>query len=485
MNITFQHSQEQERIFSYLKTGKGNAVVQARAGSGKTYTNLYGLESAPESSIYYGTFGKYNQLDAASKIKDKTKIDARTFNSLGNGFVARNWRRVKPSGYTEFNRIKTIYPEAPKQVHFQTASLVSYLKGTLIRPTLDEAIKAANLRGIDAGNHANQFSVQKMAEMALESIKLSLEYPRDGRISFDDQIFLPNALGWIQKSYDMVVIDECQDLSLPQLSLAMGVCKDGGRIIMTGDDRQGMFGWRGGMSDCMGIFQDKLNAQQLKLTISYRCPKNVIKLAQTIVPDIQAAPNAIDGIVETGSKEKMESQIKVNDVILSRTNAPLAKHALSLIRKRIPAYVRGREIGSELKRTIDDIDARDATDFLSKLEIWQSIRVARATGWLADTRIAAINDTAETLRVLAESAITVEDIRNNIDKLFLDADGVKVPSVILSTVHRFKGLQAINVNVLMESFKGRRGLTPIEQKEEENILYVAYTRSQSRLSLIS
>jgi hypothetical protein len=40
----------------------------------------------------------------------------------------------------------------------------------------------------------------------------------------------------------------------------------------------------------MSMMKVQLRADLLKLTTTYRCPKSVVRIAQAIVPDYQAAP---------------------------------------------------------------------------------------------------------------------------------------------------------------------------------------------------
>ena len=88
--------------------------------------------------------------------------------------------------------------------------------------------------------------------------------------------------------------------------------------------------------------------------------------------------------------------------------------------------------------------------------------------------------------MLSESTLEVSDIINKINSLFQDSNYVKIPSVICSTTHKFKGREADNVNLLSETFRnGRRKMTPEEAQEEQNIYYVGLSRSRKRLSLVS
>ena len=483
LNI-FKWTPQQLAIFNWFIMGKGNILIRARAGCTKTTVCVEGLNRSNTPDSAYFVFAKKNQLEAEKKITNK-KVTVKTFHGYGYGIVLKHWRGVKASSYAEFGRVKSLEPAAPKQIIFQTAKLVTYLKNLFLNPTLQDAIKTAIERNIELGKNEG-WTIEKISEIALKVINISKEYPKDKLISFEDMLWLPNVMGWINPAFYLVVVDETQDMNYLQLLLAEKSCFPNGRICLVGDDRQQIFGFRGAMHNGLDTFKEKLNAKEFPLTVNFRCGKKIISLAQIIVPDIQAAPDAIEGEILAMGEEKMLNEIKVKDTILSRTNAPLMKACLSLIRKKIPAYVEGREVGKVLIDIIDEINCNSINDFFDKLQNWLDTKIARSTGWNSGNQIALYQDQHETLRVLAESALSIEDIKTKINSLFLDADYVRVPSVVCQTVHKSKGLEYDNVYMLMDTFNGgKRKLNENEAREEENIVYCAVTRAKNKLIQVS
>lgn len=487
MNKTFEFSSEQKAVFNWFAIGKENLCVEARAGAAKTTSIMEGLNRANVPSALYAVFNKKNQIEAQGKITNP-KVVVKTLHSVGFGIVLQHWRGVQANSFTEYERVQTLYPEAPKQVIFMTAKLVSFLKNSFLSPTLDNAKDTCLQRDIDASKKDSDsgWTQAKLCEMALKSIELSLEYPQNRKISFDDMVFLPGALGWIKPAYHLVTIDEAQDMSLPQLTMATGLALPNGRVCLVGDSHQAIYGFRGAMQDSMSIFADKLQAKKLTLTTTYRCPKSVVALVKNIVPDIQAWDKSPEGEILNDSITNLPTLAKVKDVILSRTNAPLMRVCLSLLRVKTPCYIEGRDIGKTLIALVESFEAKDMADFLNKLESWLMARQAKATGWNAATLIAHATDQAETLRTLAETCLDVPSVIQKINSLFQDADGVRIPSVVCSTVHKAKGLEFDNIFILSDTFSaGKRVLTPAEIKEEQNIKYVAHTRCKFRLTTIA
>jgi superfamily I DNA/RNA helicase len=274
-----------------------------------------------------------------------------------------------------------------------------------------------------------------------------------------------------------VVIDEAQDMNVPQLEIALGSCFPNGRICVVGDDRQAIYGFRGAAQDGMEMMRKRLNAQVLGLTTTYRCPKTVVAIAAEIVTDYKAAPSAPEGIVDDLSVDALTQAAKVGDAILSRLNAPLMSTCLSLLRQGTPARIEGRDIGKQLVGMVRKLKAKSVPDFFRKLTAWgdkQKARLRQGKNW--EAKVTLIEDQVLTLSAVAEDAKSVLDIETRITSLFQDTDSSTKPSVVLSSVHKAKGLEWTRVFLLEGTFKkGTEG-------EEANIYYVAVTRAKSHLT---
>jgi superfamily I DNA/RNA helicase len=287
----------------------------------------------------------------------------------------------------------------------------------------------------------------------------------------------------VKARYDLVVIDEAQDMNASQLILAMKACKPHGRIVIVGDDRQAIYGFRGADSNSIDRLKGELVASELGLTITYRCPKAVVAIANKLVPDYMAAPTAPDGVVLDIGYEKMIDMAQVGDFILSRKNAPLASVALRLLRMNKRAMVKGKDIGKGLLSIIRKVRAKAIPDFLVKLESWekkQLDRLRKVNKKSAEAKMQNVQDQAETLRVLAQEAKSIKDLETRVDNLFQDTPGGEKDYIVCSSVHKSKGLERDRVFVLRETlYPGGR-----ENIEEQNIHYVAVTRSKSELYMV-
>jgi len=306
---------------------------------------------------------------------------------------------------------------------------------------------------------------------------------KDGTIDFDDMVFLPVRNRWVRGWWDLVVVDEAQDMNAAQLLLARGACRQGGRIAVVGDDRQAIYGFRGADSGSIDRLKAELSAVEMGLTTTYRCPKSVVVLAAKLVPDYQAAPSAPEGTVRAIPEERLAAEAMPGDFILSRKNAPLVGVCLKLLREGKRANVQGEDIGKGLIALLKKLRAKSIPDFLARLAKWEDREEARlnASGKKsAEARIELIHDQADTLRALAEGLSGPKELEARIDGLFSDA-GPDARAVVCSSVHRAKGLEADRVFILEDTLIRTVPGKPPPNREEANIEYVAITRARREL----
>lgn len=294
-------------------------------------------------------------------------------------------------------------------------------------------------------------------------------------MDFDDMIWFPNVHQLPLEKYGMVFIDEAQDLNLAQINLALNSCKDGGRIISVGDERQAIYGFRGADSNAIQNIVNRMGSKRLPLSVTYRCAKAIVEIAQTLVPGLQAAPNAEEGMVSYIGDNKLEEMVAPGDFILSRTNAPLLKWCLALLKARIPANIKGRDMGKNLLGLIKKSGAKDVDTFLGWLLEYGAIETERMVKAKRDPAI--IQDKVECMQVLCEGTRTLDEVKFNLDTLFADKNDMN--KVILSTTHKAKGLERERVFMLTDTYK------PGKNIEESNLTYVAYTRAKRELYLVS
>ncbi len=484
-------SDEQRAIFEWFAVGQGNLIVQARAGTGKTTTIKQAFSYAPESSILYAVFNKKNQREAEAKISDH-RVDVKTLHALGYAYIRNVWGKAKPDdeGDVEWDRIRKVELNIPHDVASVVKRLVGFAKNQFINPSLRDLVQLAEDRDCvvdDFGSAA--WNVAKIASIALAVLEESKQPDPQGRISFDDMVWLPLAMGWVRPWYQLVAIDEAQDMNVPQLMMAIKAVRPGGRVVVVGDDRQAIYGFRGAAQDGMRMMRQALGAESLSLTVTYRCPQRVVGIAQNFVSDYRAHESNAVGIVDTLGEHAMLQDLQAGDAVLSRVNAPLMPLCLSLLRRGVPARIEGRDIGTALAAIVEKLKAASLPQFAERVARWGEKRKKRLAGREnVEAKYQEIDDQVATLLAVAEGCSNVREISTRLSTLFVDSNGDKRPAVIFSSIHKAKGLEWEHVFLLRDTFKKRGGKEVAADSElegeEANLFYVAVTRSKMHLTYV-
>lgn len=462
-------SDEQMAIFyAFQNQNSGNVVVVARAGVGKTTTGIAGVRMAPEG---------------------KNGIHAKTLHALGFSFVRKFWEGVTvkfDSSRADALAEQVCGPKAPDVIKRLVSKL--HTKGREIVPHATCGADLLNLAITfelepDETWDATGYGTDYVCAKAAEAMEAAAAKPANRVIDGSDMIFLPLRNGWLSKTYDMVVVDEAQDMTAAQLEIAQGVCR--GRIFVIGDDRQAIYAFRGADSGSLGRLKTELNARELKLTTTYRCGKAIVEAAQAYVPDFQAGPGNPNGAVTVLPDSKLVATAGPGDFILSRVNAPLVSIAMQLLRAGKRTRVAGRDIGAGLKTLVRKLRGSSVPDFLKKVSAWETRELNRVMasfkgkGDIADNatfmgRLDTIRDQAEMLTAFADGAKNVDEVTARIEALFTDDGLGEAGMITCSSVHRSKGLEANRVFVLHSTLRSHN-------QEELNITYVAITRAKAEL----
>lgn len=460
----------QKDIFADIAKGSGNTHVSALAGTGKTSTIVEGFYHIPGGkSTLMCAFNKSIQTELETRAPNG--VEVKTLHSLGYAACRKAFPKIgkpdndKLDGYIKAE--KGTEPETTELRH-HLAKAVSLCKGYL----------AATPEEIDPilDRHEVDICTDKREDFIASIIKVMAACKKDtSRVDFDDMIWMPNVLGLNLYQHDMVMIDEAQDLNIAQINLALNSCRANGRIVSVGDVNQAIYGFRGADSNAIQNIIDRCKSKSLPLNVTYRCAKAIVALANTIVPELEAAPSAEEGLVDYIGESQIESLAKPGDFILSRVNAPLLKWCLNLLKAGIPANIQGRDIGATLIAMIKKSKAKNVDSFLDWLNNWRELEVERLFKAKRDTSL--IEDKCECFRVLCEGTKSLDDVKNNIDRLFRDGDDKD--RVILSSTHKAKGLERDRVFMLSKTY--RAGKT----QEESNLYYVAVTRAKHTLFMVS
>ena len=455
----------QQAIFRDVAEGTGNVLVLARAGTGKTTTIVEALRHIPA--------GKTALLVAFNK-SIATELEARapqgvavkTLHAFGFAALRNAFQTAMDTNKVERIARSLFGTNLPGAVLGNLTRLVSRAKSTLAETEadLDNIVDDLDL---DVPDDERPLFVERAADI------LGACYRDTRTCDFDDMIWLAVRHNVRVPTFDFVFVDETQDLNAAQIELAFRAVKRGGRAFAVGDDRQAIYAFRGADEHAVDRVTHKLNARVLPLSITYRCGKAIVALAQAIVPDYEAAPSAPDGLVRQVTDATMRTEATPGDFVISRKNAPLIGLCLGFLAQGKPATIAGRDIGAGLLALVNKSKATTIPALLAFVDAWEKAEIDRLTARKRDTQVA--TDKAECITALTEGASTVAEVKARIEALFSDNDDSK--RIVCTTTHKAKGLERDRVWVLADTFS-------TTSTEEDNLWYVAITRAKTELCIL-
>jgi hypothetical protein len=231
------------------------------------------------------------------------------------------------------------------------------------------------------------------------------------------------------------------------------------------------------MSDSMEQIKQQFDCVELPLKLSYRCSKAVVAEAAKLFPDIEALESAPEGSVTIGQNG---AQLTNKDMVLCRLNSPLITYAYALLKSGVPCYVKGRDIGTGLIKLINKLQCNTVGQLSDSLEQWRYAEASKASAKSNEVKAQQVNDKADSLEVFINQCRTtdnVECVTKKIEALFDNGNGV-----MLSTVHKAKGLEADNAYILQSDLMPLQwAIKPWEKEQEQHIKYVAITRARHNL----
>jgi superfamily I DNA/RNA helicase len=489
-------SPQQLAIFDWVKKGRGNAFVEAVAGAGKTTTLVEVCALLQGQSAAFAAFNKNIADEIGERVRARgcSRVFTGTFHKFGLAIWRGTYPKVQagPEAAKEKSKLVNTKLNTPKNLVSVLDNLVGQAKqrgiGTPGLPIEDAALWLAIIEhfGIDEDLPAS-VNVDTVIERAMAALRLHVEMKE--LLDFNDMVYMPVHDDMRGFQNDWLMVDECQDLNGSRRMLARQMLRPGGRAIFVGDRFQAIFGFNGADADAVNQLTADFNCARLPLTITYRCPKKVVEQAQAYVPHIEAAKSAPEGKVSVISQAELYKTqfVPGEDAVLCRNTRPLVRLAYILIGRGVPAYVEGRDIGKGLLKLVARFDQPSSLNaMLVRLSAYLSQETVKLRAANKEMQAAALEDRVETLEAIAEECTTVGGLKDRITSLFEDGDRALGQRPVLSTVHKAKGREWSRVFVLgydlyMPSCYATKDW---EKEQENNLVYVAYTRAKRELVLV-
>lgn len=544
-NRTWKHDKpEQKPLFSQEeslasklrdaeKQESGTAphlIIAALAGTGKTTTLIEGLKimrglkttitPSPQQKAVWESlalskdarrvcFAAFNR-SIANELKTRVPegCEAMTMHGLGNRAIYGSYGKVA----LDENRVEKLIVE-------MTGTPVYELRRD--KPVLLKATKELvnlckmNLSSIDAAGNwisagdaewpeilsalASHYDIDlnhsqdRIFDLVPRILERCRNVQSDRQMDYSDMVWIPVVNNLHIAKYDVLLVDECQDLNKCQQALAK---KAGHRLILCGDTNQAIYGFAGADAESMLTMESELKTtprgcKVLPLTVTRRCGTAIVEEAKKIVPSFEAHENNGEGTISRMTlKEGTNAYSKAaqtGDMVLCRVTAPLVSQCFRFIANKVKANIQGRNIGQGLISTIEKMKASSVAELQDKVEAWYEAEEKKenAKKFPSEQRLIALQDRRDCILCFCEDKISIAEVIAQIEEIFTDN---KVQGILLSTIHKAKGLEAARVFLLEPegaTVPHPMARTAWQKQQEWNLRYVAITRAIRELVYVS
>lgn len=530
-------TEQQQACVNWTNNPSGHLIIEAVAGSGKTFTILQMITNL------------VNSFHAAGLLPSK-RIALMAFNAKVRDELKHRVNQLGLSAWVEVNTVHGFGFAAYKKAHGPTAPnnfklsdiLAPWLKQHRLNWELSKPITTAVSIAKDSGmgiffpnNTAEWRRLIAYHDLSWNEEKLPLNLfltlasdlfhkslLDTSKIDFSDMIYMPLKNNLPFPQFDFVFIDEAQDTNATRREVArrMGNFNEqelrnsdkpiGQRklshLIAVGDRHQAIYGFTGADNDALDLIKKEFSASELPLSTCFRCAKSIISHAQKLVSHIQPRCGAITGEVilsmpEYNFHENLfahgTEHSYQTSAILCRKNAPLISLAFQLVNKRIPCRIEGKDIGQELIKLCKKLTTskailssgvasspRQTTDkkfLLSALNTHLREQSAKLPAYKLDILSDKISAITSVLQLPHITSLTL--FYQTLEQLFSDYDPNSPPKLTLSSIHKSKGLEWPTVYLLGRNawMPSPFATQPWMQEQETNLTYVAITRAMEKL----
>ena len=366
-------------------------------------------------------------------------------------------------------------------------------------------IQLAQLRNItpeqqfDLAEHTQDLERDQLRIIHNELARYKKEY---NLIDFNDMI-LDFTKSDKSPKFDVVFIDEAQDLSLMQWDMARSIWDKTEDTFIAGDDDQAIFKWAGAHVDSFIALQDQMI--NLPLIQSHRIPMKVHTLAMGIINRIKHRidktwqPRTSEGSLRRHFDIESVNMSSGDWLVLART-----KHMLREIEDIL--HRKGLYYQTKHKRSHEKDVQEAATD-------WENLRKGQPLNYKQVEKISKYMGPNHWEKIKIKgmtkgSFYTLESLQSSfglkINKVWYEAlDEVgsqrinylrkmrkngeqlnKKPRIELSTIHAAKGGECQNVVLLTDLTKTTLETYHKNPDDENRLFYVGATRTKENLHII-
>lgn len=450
--------------------------------SGKTHTLKELCNRTKEgTSCLFMAFNK--SIAEELKTKLPTTVECNTFHSMGLRTLMKNFRfRMQLEENKCFSLCMELFDFRKKEYKEKTRYYFALQElWEKIRLSLCEI----NERNVSA--LCIEYDLDYEDSMINDLNKINERWRKDCakiqdnksfKMDFPDMLWIPyNFVDEMNfPKYQVVMLDESQDSFTLQKEILQRYIKPRGRFVAVGDSKQLIYNFMGSDLDVFNSIKRMSNTICLPLSVTYRCAKKIVEKANEVFPGTECVPTAIEGVIRSGDIFEAES----GDFILCRNNYPLVATFIMLLERGKKASIMGRDFGESLCRLLDGQECLD--DLYLLLEDKASKLKERGLSEIAITNNAsyvALKEKVSIIEILYKRFPgSFLALKQKIKNIFSDDK----TGIILSTIHKSKGLEAKRVFFLNpELIPSKFAKTPKALYAEDCLKFVAITRAKEEL----
>ena len=294
----------------------------------------------------------------------------------------------------------------------------------------------------------------------------------------------------------VLVIDEAQDMSQDDFRLVQALIRQNEemRVIAVGDDDQNIYAFRGSDSRYMQSLINQDGAELYEMTDNYRSSKAVVDCANRFVKripgrmkqtSIHSATGEEGGVRTLKSLLEAEINVQGSTAILTRTNEETMQVAYELEQRGLHATVAqsmgGFRFGNlaEVRYFLKQLKQLGKNDDISiTKEIWQAAKQRTLDTYATSTCLSIMQhfftDFEITHKTYYRSDLREFIFESDIEDFIVSDD----KSVFVSTIHKAKGREFVNVYLLSS-------IPDVRDVEDMRAYYVGLTRAKRNLFLVT
>ena len=482
-------------------------IVIGPPGTGKTTTLLnlvdkYLKKTDPDKIGYFAFTQKaaYEARDRAMEKFNLTEDDLPYFRTLHS--LAFRRLGIQKDNVMQRSHYEALGKELAFPVDYEDNMVdmngIFSTKSDYLRIIQLSKLKNISLeKQYDLKEHIQDVEFDKLKIISSELESYKKEY---NLIDFNDMILDFTKSDTCPK-FDVVFIDEAQDLSLMQWDMAKIIWDKSTDNYIAGDDDQAIFKWAG--ADVNSFIT--LGGEFIKLTQSYRIPAKVHEFAMKIINKVgnripkDWRPKTVEGKLSTYSDFRHIDMSKGEWLVLARTRSMLNDLENTI-------YQNGLYYKNKYKKSYEQ-------DLYEAITEWESWRKGETLDYTRIKRIYSYMDEShankKSLVLLnKDNFYSLEQCKNKyglmVDDVwynaFNNAPSKKVnyirkmrqngeqlnkkPRILLSTIHGVKGGEADNVILLTDL--SRQTLREYEKVPDDvnRLFYVGATRTKEHLHIV-